>query len=284
MMLDNPSHHVGYVGRCFAHHSTLMSKTLSGDIMLITATKYATYYQIKNIFEERGPRGGLCWDKSLAAGHGLISALGCRLWVPEEERENHDRLVIIHREQFYYLNPDGFPKKGSIFKLEPHKIDLWILQTFTHTFDLASLESLGSAWSHAQQDNLPLMEIYHEYFDAPWLEIEPIYLHANITEISHLGKFLYKEHNVPEPFCRHSRDKKSFTDDLDSNEKSHQKLDSEQDLKQILAFHPENNHILNREILHQPNFDNNFTQQTRVGYYIMSLIHDNEYHNSFPKD
>ncbi|PKY48841.1 hypothetical protein RhiirA4_234841 [Rhizophagus irregularis] len=158
----------------------------------------------------------LARDKSLAAGHGLISAPGCRLWVPEEELENHDRLVIIHREQFYYLNPDGFPKKGSIFKLEPHKIDLWILQTFTHTFDLASLESLGSAWSHAQQDNLPLMEIYHEYFDAPWLEIEPIHLHANITEISHLGKFLYKEHNVPEPFCRHSRDKKSFTDDLDS--------------------------------------------------------------------
>ncbi|CAB5368873.1 unnamed protein product [Rhizophagus irregularis] len=118
MMLDNPSHHVGYVGRCFAHHSTLMSKTLSGDIMLITATKY-----------ER-TTGGLC---CLAAGHGLISAPGCRLWVPEEERENHDRLVIIHREQFYYLNPDGFPKKGSIFKLEPHKIDLWILQTFTHT-------------------------------------------------------------------------------------------------------------------------------------------------------
>ncbi|CAB4374983.1 unnamed protein product [Rhizophagus irregularis] len=126
-MLDNPSHHVGYVGRCFAHHSTLMSKTLSGDIMLITATKYGKMDIISPDPDV------LARDKSLAAGHGLISAPGCRLWVPEEERENHDRLVIIHREQFYYLNPDGFPKKGSIFKLEPHKIDLWILQTFTHT-------------------------------------------------------------------------------------------------------------------------------------------------------
>ncbi|CAB4433695.1 unnamed protein product [Rhizophagus irregularis] len=77
-----------------------------------------------------------------------------------------------------------------------------------------------------------------------------------------------------------------FTDSFTMNEKSHQKLDSEQDLKQILPFHPEHNHILNREMTvrmnpdrnlnssygrnkqtisiidSQPNFDNNFTQQT----------------------
>jgi hypothetical protein len=48
-MLDNPSHHVGYVGRCLAHHSTLMSKTLSGDIMLITATKYGKFLFMVNL-------------------------------------------------------------------------------------------------------------------------------------------------------------------------------------------------------------------------------------------
>uniref|UniRef100_U9TRS6 Uncharacterized protein n=1 Tax=Rhizophagus irregularis (strain DAOM 181602 / DAOM 197198 / MUCL 43194) TaxID=747089 RepID=U9TRS6_RHIID len=50
-MLDNPSHHVGYVGRCFAHHSTLMSKTLSGDIMLITATKYGNDTKTLSAFQ-----------------------------------------------------------------------------------------------------------------------------------------------------------------------------------------------------------------------------------------
>ncbi|CAB4424139.1 unnamed protein product [Rhizophagus irregularis] len=72
-----------------------------------------------------------------------------------------------------------------------------------------------SAWSHAQQDNLPLMKIYHEHFDTPWLEIEPIHLHANITEVSYLGKFLYKEQNLPELFCKQPRDKyhKTFNED-----------------------------------------------------------------------
>lgn len=51
------------------------------------------------------------------------------------------------------------------------------------------------------------MENYHLYFDKPWVQVEPIELHASILEISHLGKHLYKEQNLPELHQIHQHDK-----------------------------------------------------------------------------
>lgn len=59
-----------------------------------------------------------------------------------------------------------------------------------------------TSWQSTFNGNLPSL------FDRPWVQVEPIESHADIFEISHLGKNLYNKKNLPE---RQPRDKFKLT-------------------------------------------------------------------------
>jgi hypothetical protein len=53
--------------------------------------------------------------------------------------------------------------------------------------------------------------------DTPWIDTAPMILHSHVTEISHIGKNLYKEINLPIQFNRHPhKHNKQYKHDLDT--------------------------------------------------------------------
>jgi hypothetical protein len=82
------------------------------------------------------------------------------------------------------------------------------------TFDYITDISLLFA---ADRNNLPFKEIYHLYINKPWIDSASIILHSPVTEMSHIGKNLYKEKNLPIYFNRHSRQyQKRYPFDFDT--------------------------------------------------------------------
>lgn len=111
----------------------------------------------------------------------------------------------VYSKQQATLNAHHLPPESRHM---PDTLERWVPYSVYISPNIRQ-QSFAQAWAHAQRNNIPIMDIYHEYheyLDIPWIQTKPMEFscyHRNFL----FGKNLYKEQNLLELYIKHTRDR-----------------------------------------------------------------------------